>query len=201
MSILLSPGRLALLLLLLAAIGAAVPPLPDHRPVGSPRPLEAGDHFTLLATRLFLSPSLADSFVMVGQDLPATLLDARGNFYQLRLEERVAGLPGPSAWVYRSELELRDLAGLPSAAAPRPKILATPLAARPLAKGDTLTLQAPLLFQGPDLLGEHELYPGRQLLTVLAAENSQGFVQVRTADGRGGWLHRAELAEERRRPR
>jgi hypothetical protein len=184
----------------LAATARSAPPLIlGHLPPGCRRPLEAGDTFTLLPTRVFLAPSLADSSCMVGSERRAEVLGAQNNFYRLRLGKGDDGAPAREVWVYRSELEARDA---PQAASiVLPADLARGQGLRPPAAGDTLALGNPLLYEQADLLVGHELLSGRQTLQVLAAENAQGFIRVKAADGRQGWLHRAELPEERRRPR
>ena len=171
--------------------------LPGHTPVGARGPLEAGQTFTLAATRAFHGPSFADSSLVLGADRRATALACRDGFYQLRLEPG-AGQAARTVWVYRSELEVKD--ALARVADPLPVRLAEGVPGRPLAVGDTLTLAGALLYGKPDLLGSHEWMSGRRLFQVLAAENPAGFLQVKVEGGRG-WLHRAELPEERRRPR
>ena len=194
------------LLALCLALAAAAPSkaglvMPGHLPPGTLLPLEAGDSFTMPATRVFLAPALADSSFMLGESRRAGVLGARGNFYQLRLEASSSGAPARTVWVYRSELEVTDLAK--AAPIPRqvPADLTRGLAERPPAAGDSLVLAGVLLYQKADLLAEHELLAGRQVLRIAAAENAQGFLKVRTEGGRTGWLHRAELPETRRLPR
>jgi len=185
------------LLLALAWTGQAASLLPGHLPVGARAPLEAGQTFTLAATRTFSGPSFADSSHMLRQDRRATALDCRNGFYRLRLEA-LDGQSARTVWVYRSELEVKD--ALSRVADPLPERLAQGLRLRPLAAGDTLTLAGALLYEKPDLLGNHQVLTGRRLFTIAAAENPGGFLQVK-ADGSRGWLHRAELPEDRRKPR
>lgn len=177
--------------------GQAAGLLPGHTPVGAKGPLEAGQAFTLAATRTFKGPSFADSSTVLGGDRRATALACRDGFYQLRLEAD-GGQPARTVWVYRSELEVKD--ALARVADPLPGRLAQGVPGRPLAAGDTLTLAGALLYGKPDLLGEHQWLSGRRLFQVLAPENPAGFLQVKVDEERG-WLHRAELPEERRRPR
>jgi hypothetical protein len=187
-----------LLLICLALTAAAQPLIPDHIPVGGRQPLVVGESIYLLPTRLFLAPSFADSSFILTVERKATVMGAKGGFYHVELTAQEA-LPAKRAWVYRSELEVRETAA-GAAQVTLPAHLEQGLASRALAVGDTLTLVEPLLYVGEDLLGEHEILPGRQLLTVLTAESRQGFLKVRTPE-RTGWLHRAELPEERRKAR
>ncbi|MFA7330110.1 MAG: hypothetical protein WC326_03445 [Candidatus Delongbacteria bacterium] len=187
-----------LLLLALGTAGAQVL-LPDHVPVGGRAPLQTGETITLAPTRVFLAPSFADSSHSLKQDRKAKVLGVQGGFYHLELEAQDAQ-PRRRVWVYRSELEVRS-SGTSGRAAALPAELARGLASRPPAAGDTLSLAGPLLYAQQDLLGEHQVLPGRQVLTVLAPESRQGFLQVRSAAGTRGWLHRAELPEERRKAR
>lgn len=191
------------LLALCLALAATAPSraglvMAGHLPPGTLQPLEAGDAFTMPATRVFLAPAFADSSFMLGENRRVSVLGARGNFYQLKLETSPSGAPARTVWVYRSELEVTELAKATPVARQVPADLTRGLAERAPAAGDTLALAGVLLYQQADLLAEHELLAGRQVLRIVAAENTQGFLKVRTAGGRTGWLHRAELPETRR---
>lgn len=187
------------LVLLMALAAVASPLLPDHLPVGAHRPLEAGEMVTLSATRLFDSPSFSAASQFFTGERKATVLAVRSNFYQVKLEAKGEARV-TQGWIYRSELELVSQASSPGGD-PLPKDLARPRASRVPAADDTLGLLAPVLFAKADLLGEHQLLSGQQVLTVKVAEGTTGFLQVRTANGQVGWIHRTELPEERRRPR
>jgi hypothetical protein len=190
-------GVRMIILSALACAASAAPLLPGHLPVGAMAPLEAGQPFTLAATRTFAGPSFTDSSHVLRQDRRATALECRDGFYRLRLEAQ-DGQTARVVWVYRSELEVKD--ALAKVADPLPERLALGPRLRPLAAGDTLTLAGALLYEKPDLLGSHRQLAGRTLFSVTAAENSGGFLQVK-ADGTRGWLHRAEVPEDRRKPR
>lgn len=187
------------LILCLTLAATAAPLLPDHLPVGAKRPLEAGESFTLAATRVFLRPSFQDSSLILKQDRKARVLGVERGFYQLELAP-VDGAAERRVWVYRSELEVKGaMTGQSSAQVPGD--LARGRATHAPGAGDTLSLQEPLLYASQDLLGEHQVLAGRQLLTVLKGESPRGFLEVKSADGKRGWLHRAELSEERRKAR
>jgi len=193
----------ALLVLLLAAAARSAPAqalMPDHRPVGADLPLEAGAWITVAPARVFRAPSLADSAVFLDGARRARVLAARNNFYQLDFVADGLRRPALTGWVYRSELEVRP-GPRAAASGDLPAVLDRPRPQRVPAAGDTLSLAAPLLYDKADLLGDHEQLPGRQVLRVLAAEDAQGFLRVRTDTDRTGFVHRAELPEDRRRPR
>ena len=177
----------------------AAPLLPGHLPVGARRPLEAGETVTLSPSRTFDKPTFDAASRFFSQECKATVLGVSNNFYHLRLEA-TADSKAHEAWIYRSELEVRSQAARPQGDA-LPADLSRGKAPRLPAAGDTLNLLSPVLFKKADLLGEQEMLMGRHTLTVKSPENAQGFLQVRTSDGRSGWVHRTELAEERRRPR
>ncbi len=195
------PVRLlhGLLGLLLLHAALAAPLMPGHLPVGARRPLEAGEELTLSPSRTFDHPTFSAASHFFGSERKATVLGVRDHFYHVRLEATTETRT-EEGWIYRSELEVRSQAArakgeaLPADLA-RGRTLRLPMA------GDTLSLFSPVLFKAADLLGAQELLPGRQTLTVRIPENAQGFLQVRSADGRTGWIHRTELAEERRRLR
>jgi len=191
--------RPLLFLLLITQAGLAAALLPGHLPVGARRPLEAGESLTVSPSRIFQQPSFGAPSHFFARERKATVLGARDNFYQLRLEAD-GEAKAESGWIYRSELELRAQS-LRAEGDALPGDLARGRVLRIPAAGDTVSILSPVLFRAADLLGGQELLSGRQVLTVKSPENAAGFLQVRTTQGRTGWIHRTELAEERRKPR